>query len=407
MIAIISALSVLGTGSPATPVTERVKQTAAPIEVPFRVGENAIIVDAKVNGKPVSLMFDTGFSASVVVESALDLGPVTGTTKLRDFVGEFEASLVKLKTLSLGNEVINTKGMSDIVYTPGQDSSFAYGTHVDGIMGFEVIRDNVVEINFEKSKFIFYPKTMDISKRVPDNKKTFLAKLLPIGTSSMEMSVEASTGKKMTLALDTGNAFYATTHKDVLERTGLWEPGTDAKFMSSSGVASGSVDSWSYKMGPVKIFGVPVAESYWDIIDLPSSSAEGDGTVGYGFLHNFNIIIDYERRRVWLDNYTGKAANDAVGETGISAGWDRNRKRTLIFRVSPESPAAAAGVKEGDQILSLDGQELNQAGFRRMRKLLQGPVGSTVELAVSRGGELKRFKVERKTLVNTFEAKSG
>jgi hypothetical protein len=63
----------------------------------------------------------------------------------------------------------------------------------------------------------------------------------------MEMSVEVSTGKKLTLALDTGNAFYATTHKDSLERVGLWEVGKPVKYMSSSGVASGSVDSWSYK----------------------------------------------------------------------------------------------------------------------------------------------------------------
>jgi predicted aspartyl protease len=373
-----------------------------PIEVPFRLGENAIIVDAKVNGKTVSLMFDTGFSGSVVMQSTLNIGPVTGTTKLRDFVGEFEASLVKIRSLSLGAEVIDVKTMSDVVVTPPEDSSFVYGTHVDGIMGFEVIRDNVVEINFEKQKFIFYPRSTDISKRVPDNKTTFLTKLLPIGATSMEMSVEVSTGKKLTLALDTGNAFYATTHKDSLERVGLWEVGKPVKYMSSSGVASGSVDSWSYKMGPVKIFGIPVQSSVWDIIDLPSSSAEGDGTVGYGFLKNFNITLDYERRRVWFKNFTGKVSDEEVGTTGIAAGWDDRRKRTLIFRVSPESPAAVAGIKEGDQILSLNNQELNQAGFRKMRKLLEGPVGSKVELAISRNGALQRYAVERKLLLNQF-----
>jgi S1-C subfamily serine protease len=119
-------------------------------------------------------------------------------------------------------------------------------------------------------------------------------------------------------------------------------------------------------------------------------------------LKNFNITLDYERRRVWFKNFTGKVSDEEVGTTGIAAGWDDRRKRTVIFRVSPESPAAIAGIKEGDQILSLNNQELNQAGFRKMRKLLEGPVGSKVELAVSRNGALQRYTVERKLLLNQF-----
>jgi S1-C subfamily serine protease len=214
------------------------------------------------------------------------------------------------------------------------------------------------------------------------------------------MAVETPSGKKMTLALDTGNAFYATTHKDVLERVGLWDSSKSPKFMSAAGVASGTVDSWTFKMPAVKIFGVPVAESVWDIIDLPSSSAEGDGTVGFGFLKNFNMIIDYDRRRVWLENFTGKVSNEVEGDLGIYAGFDPKRKKTIVSRVSPETPAAAAGIKEGDELLSVDGQELIDVGFRRVRKLLRGQPGTKVKLAVARDGALKRYELERKPLYN-------
>ena len=53
----------------------------------------------------------------------------------------------------------------------------------------------------------------------------FLTKLLPIGNTALDMEVTVSTGKSLTMVLDTGNAFYATTHKDVLERVGLWPAG--------------------------------------------------------------------------------------------------------------------------------------------------------------------------------------
>jgi hypothetical protein len=372
---------------------------AQAVEVPFRLGEDAIIVDAVVNNRKVSLMFDTGFSGAVVLNASIDIGPRTGTMTLRDFVGTFQAQTAKIKSLKLGQKTIDATDM-EAVLTGDRDYSFSYNTHVDGIMGFEVLQGNVVEINFEHKKFIFHPNSVDITKRTPDNKRTFLTRLLPTGHNALELEAVAPTGKKLILALDTGNAFYATTHKDSLERVGLWETGKEPKFLSASMVASGAVASWEKRMKNMVIFGVPVAESYWDIIDLPSSSAESDGTVGFGFLKNFNIIFDYERRRVWFDNFTGVVANETPGDIGVAAFVDPADKRLKIFRVAPESPADKAGIKRGDHILSLNGVDNLNVGFRKLRKMLEGPVGTKVDLAISRNGNLMRFTLERAALVN-------
>ncbi len=371
---------------------------AQAVEVPFRIGETAIIVDAKVNNKPVSLMFDTGFSGAVVIDNTINLGKPTGSITLRDFVRQMDAPTVKITTLMLGNKKIDSTGMTAVQTAPA-DYSSSFNTHCDGIMGFEVIKNEITEINFEQKKFIFHPKTVDITKRTPDNKKTFLAKLLPMGNNSLEMDIELPNGKTMTLALDTGNSFYATTHKDVLQRVGMWGD-KDPKFTTLVGVASGSVTSFNIRMPSAKIFGIPVQNSVWDIIDLPSSSAEGDGTVGFRFLKNFNVIIDYDRRRVWFENFTGKVIDEPIGETGISATYIESFKGIVVVRVSPDSPAAAAGIKERDLILSMDGKDLHSEGYRQMRQMLEGPVGSKLKLAIQRGGTLKRFEVERKELLN-------
>lgn len=368
-------------------------------EVPFRKGENAIIVDATVNGHKVSLMFDTGFSGTALIDSSIDMGKATGKMTLQDFVGTLDVNTYKLKTLSVGDRSIPIDSSMEVVQQPG-DMSDAYGQHVDGILGFSALKGTVFTIDFQHSKFVFHPDSYDISKKVPDNKTTFLQKLLPIGRSSMEMFVEAPKGQKMTLALDTGNAFYATTHRDVLERVGLWESGKPHKFPRQSGVASGAVESWSFQMPPLTIFGVPTPPSVWDIIDLPSSSAEGDGTVGYGFLSNFNITVDYNRRRVWLENWNANIANSEAGDVGISAGYNPQTKRTQVFLVAPDSPAAAAGIKEGDTILMVDGDDLVHVGFQKFRTLMEGKVGSTVRLAFSHDGSLKRVELKRVSLVN-------
>jgi predicted aspartyl protease len=374
--------------------------TQKPVEVPFRAGEESLIVDATVNGKPVSLMFDTGFGGAVDVSNTINVGEPTGTMTLRDFVGEMEAETVKIKSLKLGSKLIDSTGMEAIL-TPPEDYSFIYGMHCDGIMGLEVIKNNITEINFEHQKFIFYPPTFDISTRTPDNKKTFLTKMLPLGANSAVMTVKAPNGQPLHMALDTGNAFYATSHRDSLERVGLWEAGKDPKYTTMAGVASGPVVSWDKKMSNMTIFGVPVPSSTWDIIDLPSSSADLDGTVGFGFLKNFNIIIDYGRRRIWLENWTGKVENDPPGELGVSAIYDNLSRKVRVYAVSPGSPGDDAGIKKGDELLSIDSVDLGGViSLKKLRKMLAGPVGSKVNLAISHNGNLKRYDLTRKPLVN-------
>ncbi len=371
-----------------------------PVEVPFRMGEEALVVDAVVNGRPVSMMFDTGFAGAVNLSNTIHVGEPTGHMILRDFVGEMEVPTVKIKTLKLGAKSIDPSGMDAVMSRP-EDYSFVFGMHCDGIMGLEVVKNNITEINFEKHEFIFYPDSFDITTRTPDNKKTFLTKMLPVGTNSIEMSVGTANGKSLTMALDTGNSFFATTYRDSLERTGLWEVGKDPQFTSMSGVASGPVVSWDKKMTDMKIFGVPVPASTWDIIDLPSSEAGFDGTVGFGFLKNFNIIIDYGRRRIWLENWTGKIDDAPPGQLGISAIYDNQERKVVIVNVSPNSPAETAGVKRGDELLTIDSTELSGViSFKKLRKLLAGPVGTKVKIAVSHDGGLKRFELERKPLVN-------
>ncbi|MCW5944068.1 MAG: PDZ domain-containing protein [Fimbriimonadaceae bacterium] len=370
----------------------------ASVEVPFRVAEDAILLDATVNGKKVSLMFDTGYSGTVVLSDTINLGRPSGTQKLRDFVGEFEARTVDIRSLKIGEMTIEPEDMV-AVQQPTAHLSSIYNAHADGLLGLAPFRHHVTEINFERSRVVFHPSSLDVTKRTPDNRRTFLARILPIGRNTVEMHVEAP-GGKMVLALDTGNGHFATTHRDVLERVGLWESGRTPTYLKQSWVASGPVDSWYKRMGPMTVYGVPVPSSVWSIIDLPSSSAEGDGTVGFGFLRNFNIVLDQERRRVWLDNFTGQVGNELPGEPGLTIQKVATTGRFHVWRTSKGGPADAAGVRAGDELLGVDDKDLVNLTTRAVERLLEGQPGSTVRLAVSRAGQLLRFSVERRALEN-------
>ncbi|MDI9641183.1 PDZ domain-containing protein [Kamptonema cortianum] len=372
---------------------------AQTVEVPFTMTDHAIVVDSVVNGKPVSTMFDTGFSGSYILSDTLNLGKSTGSITLQDFVGTFQAETVKVTSVKVGSKTLAPGNMT-IIKQRGSDYSASYGVHCDGLMGLEVFANEIFQINFEHSKFVFYPKSHDLTKIALKSEKCRLMKMLPIGNNSIVLAVEAPTGKKMYLALDTGNSFYATTHKDVLERIGMWKVGAKPTFTSGAWVASGPVDTFNLRLKNLNIYGIPVEESVWSIIDLPSSSAEGDGTVGFGFLKNFNVTIDMERRLVLLENFTGKLSDPEMAHVGLRAVYNGRTQRMFIFDVTPNSPAAKAGIREGDNLISVNGEFVRNISPDKLDDMLKGPAGTTVQLATSRDNLLSRHELERVPLIN-------
>ncbi|RMG24276.1 MAG: PDZ domain-containing protein [Armatimonadetes bacterium] len=375
-------------------------QLTAPVEAPFRLGDDAIIVDVMVNGRKISCMFDTGFGGWLVVNDQINLGKATGTARLRDFVGEFEVKTVPIQSFQIGGLSLSGP-MGEIVQQPLAHMTFSYGTHTDGIMGLEPIMNYVTEINFEKQKFIFHPRSVDITKRTPDNKRTFLVKMLPRGINAIELTATVN-GKPLYLALDTGNAFYATTHKESLERVGLWDPNRKPDFLTTAWVASGPVDSFYVRIPKCEIFGVPVEDSIWSVIDLPSSGADSDGTVGFGFLKHFNIIFDYERRYVWLENWSGKVTDPHKGHVGFRVQHTESGDY-VVFGVFKGGPAEAAGIKDGDRLRVIDGKSVTTMTPEQVEAALEGDVGSVCKVAVSRQGSLIRAEIQRKVLANEVQ----
>jgi carboxyl-terminal processing protease len=59
----------------------------------------------------------------------------------------------------------------------------------------------------------------------------------------------------------------------------------------------------------------------------------------------------------------------------------------------PGSPAEKAGVKAGDLIDSIDGKTLRNAAYWQVKAALEGPEGSSCEIALFRGGDEKRLTI--------------
>ncbi len=83
------------------------------------------------------------------------------------------------------------------------------------------------------------------------------------------------------------------------------------------------------------------------------------------------------------------------GGVGMYVESDRNTKRLFVLAPMPDTPAYEAGLRAGDQIATIDGEDTAGLTRRDAVKLLRGPVGSPVELEIQRGDQLMKKSLRR------------
>lgn len=70
---------------------------------------------------------------------------------------------------------------------------------------------------------------------------------------------------------------------------------------------------------------------------------------------------------------------------------------TIIYEVKPGSFSEEAGLKPGDVLLAIDGQDVTNATYEGVRAALRGPVGTEAVLTVKRGAKIIEIAVERRS----------
>lgn len=131
------------------------------------------------------------------------------------------------------------------------------------------------------------------------------------------------------------------------------------------------------------------------IYDLDAKSLE-DGFIGTltGSISDKYIQYyteeEYEKfNKVYASSYTGIGVSVSNGEDG----------NVLIKRVIEDGPADKAGIKEGDIIVTIDGEKPD--GYSEASDMIRGDAGTEVVVVVKRGSKNKEFKIIREDVDET------
>lgn len=96
------------------------------------------------------------------------------------------------------------------------------------------------------------------------------------------------------------------------------------------------------------------------------------------------------------DSFTGELSGEftGIGITIMIAEDNRNN----VVKVFSGSPAETAGIKNGDVIVEVDGENVEFSGVTEIANKVRGEVGTTVNIKVERNSEIIAFDVKREKI---------
>lgn len=391
---------------------ESAEQAAAPLrfasgtsarDIPYEVNANKIYLSAKVNNtSPCWFILDSGAAFNVVDEDqvkplGLSLSDISAVS------GAGEQSV----NIATGSAVrINLPGVEfnepQVIVLPVSASIAGFeGRRVDGLLGYDFFKRFVVEIDYAAQRLHLH-----------DSQKynyTGAGEEIPLEIDRGHPFVSA------TLSLPNGEAVAADFLVDTGFRTGLT---LNTPFVTEHRLLT----SVSKKIDPVKAVGVggeyKIAVARIKSVKLGRytinspvvglSRAESGvlsggsyaGIIGAEILRRFKVIFDYSRRRMIIEpnaHFDQPHDYDKSGLLLRAAG--KNFNAFKVYQVFDKSPAAEAGLREGDTLEAVNGISAATFTLEQLRRNFSQAEGTEYLLRFSREGKLTETKLRLRRLV--------
>lgn len=412
-------------------------------KISFKLINNLVVVPVEINGVTLSFLLDTGVSKPIIfnflnVSDTLKIYN-TETIYLRG-LGEgesVEALRSKNNVFKIGDAI---KLNQDLYAINGANLNFAprLGIPIHGIIGYDLFKDLVAEINYSKKvlkltepkSFVykkcnkcerlnleFYRGKPYVNGKIKVNDKTIPIKLLidSGGSDALWLFEDASLG-----IVSSDKYFY-----DFLGH-GL----SGSVYGKRSKIESFSLKSFEFKNANVAF-----PDSTY--IHHARKVKDRSGSLAGNILKRFNVIIDYNKSIITLKKNSNFNSKFRYNKSGIELAHDGLRlvkeqdnsvlkeksgiisndkalnstkivvdtqfKVTLqpafaIVELRNDSPAYKAGLAIGDVILHINGLSTHKYSLQKIMQMFYGDTGKNIKLRVDRNGKVLTFEFQLKDL---------
>lgn len=393
---LIAVIALSHTGQSALRSSVQTTGKRASFSIPFRLVDNRIFVDVKLNGKgPFSFILDTGGYGGISAEAAqaagLKLGAeVQGSGAGEKVVTARETSVERfeLGELEIKNQDLRVFDFSDVRHVFGS-------AKFDGIIGLPVFQRLVVKVDYAKELLTFTEPTGFAYKGsgvvVPFEHERYL----PIVQGEVD-------GVRGRFGVDTGDRSTLTLKGPFVDEYKLREKYAPRVEALTGWGLGGAIRAEVVRTGALKFGGVLIKEPVTRLsLQRSGAFAANDtaGNIGAGVLKQFTVIFDYSRKQMILEKNKNFGRRDVYDRAGMWISQSSDGKSFEVMDVVAGSPAAAAGLKVGDRILALDDKALPQLDLFAARLLLKSAAGKRLRVQVQSGNERREITLMLKDLI--------
>jgi len=265
-----------------------------------------------------------------------------------------------------------------------------YGEKIDGIIGYSFFTRYIVQINYDSLRISVYSKG---TFRYP--KGGYM--LRPVIASLPIMSAQVSDARKVEnrFYFDTGAGLCSLLSTDFATDSNLLDSRKTSFFTQAQGLGGKATMKLTtlreVRIGPFKFRKVPtyIFDDQYNVTSYPNLG----GLIGNDILRRFNVILNYDRRMIYLTPNSHYRELFDYSYTGLGIYWIDGEIK--VGDVMKDSPADKAGLKEDDIVLAVGNNFSNN--IQTYKNLLQNP-GDRVKIIVKRNGELQQTFLKVKSI---------
>lgn len=372
-----------------------------PHTIGIELYRNLVFLPVRVNGsEPLTFVLDTGAGLSVLNETrAVEVG-----IQLQDADFDKLASGEHTQRVpTVGGLTLEVDGVrihpKDVAIIPLGEMESYLGHRVDGVLGADLFRAFVTEIDYSGHRLILhdsadyqYSGPGAIVPTINFSGVPFVrATIYPLGMDPIRGRFLVDTGSVGALVLGAGlvqRHGLVDGKQDFLERTSYGVGGESKKLV-------GRIEE--LRIGPFSLN--QLVTEFSQATGGVLGGIAGIGIIGNEILQRFRLIVDYRRSRMILEpnsDLEKPFETDMTGLLLISEGpnWEQIR----IERVFEDSPAARSGLRAGDLILAIDDRTAGQFTVETLMQLFKQP-GRTHRMHVKRGEQTLQIRLATMRLI--------